>query len=343
MVYYFIEQAGSLRLLETKLKNNRVGLGITPWETIRDCFSRFSKDTFRDLFINLVSNLSFIDIPELSVFGKLCLVDGSHFRINIKADWANFRSKMNGIKLHLIMNLNEMIIQDFKISKGKGSERDALKKLIDKGITYIMDRGYISFDLFNKISEIGSYFICRLKKNVYSEDIINTETYIDNFGKVSDRLIIFPNDPDKNIYRLVSFKYGGKYFNILTNRLDLLETEIIILYACRWQIELIFNYLKNSLKGKHILSFGENGVYIQFYFIAIVQLLLLNIKQYCLKLRNDISVPDFIIVDLLDNPVTNFGSKLKGYWKIGVHFLNYLKDVLEKSLSLTIVKELAAM
>ena len=66
------------------------------------------------------------------------------------------------------------------------------------------------------------------------------------------------------IYRLVSFYVGQEQYLILTNRLDLTTFQIILLYAYRWQVELIFRFLKRSLNGLHLLNHSKEGVTIHF-------------------------------------------------------------------------------
>ena len=337
----------SLRLLETELKENKVGVKKTAWTTIRDGFSRFKSSTFKELFFNLLYSLDFIKIPELDILGKLSIIDGSKFNINIRADWAEYKSTKRGIKLHLLLNLNEMIIQNLKITKAKESEIKVLKGMIEESITYIADRGYVSFDLFNHFCESKAYFVIRIRNNMCYKELYSSESRVSGFGRVKYKLIKFDNDPHNRVYCLVCFKYGGKHYQILTNRLDLTAEEIMFLYACRWQIELVFNYLKNIIKGSHLLNESKNGLYIQFYILAIIQLLLLNLKQECLKMstksnRNKTSIL-FSIEELLSNPISSIGEKFKKKWKIGIHFLKFLKNVLDKPLSLSIAKELAAM
>ncbi|MBK8534541.1 MAG: transposase [Candidatus Competibacteraceae bacterium] len=45
-------------------------------------------------------------------------------------------------------------------------------------------------------------------------------------------------------YRLVCFYVFGEWYRMTTNRLDLKTSEIIILYAYRWQVELFFRVYK---------------------------------------------------------------------------------------------------
>ena len=344
-MFYFLYRVDSLRLLSTELKNNKLRIKETPWTTIRGAFTRFSSMTFKELFTKLLGSLSFVRIPEIDLLGKLCVIDGSKFDISVRADWAEYKSTKNGIKLHLLLGLNEMVIQSFKITKAVESEIKMLKDMIQYGVTYIADRGYVSFDLFNSFCEKSAYFVIRIRNNMNYNTHIFSDYQCYAFGKVKDVLIIFKNDPHQQYYRVVSFKFGGKHYQLLTNRLDLTTEEVIFIYACRWQIELLFNYLKNSINGSHLLNESENGLYIQFYIIAIVQLLLLNLKQECCKIAygNDNTRISFSIEQLLSNPISSISERLKCDWKIGIHFLKYLKNVLDKPLSEGIAKELAAM
>ena len=295
--------------------------------------------------MNLLHGLDFIKIPELNMLGKLCIIDGSKFDISIRADWAKYKSKKNGIKLHLLLGLNEMVIQALKITKAIESEIKILKDMVRSGVTYIADRGYVSFKLFNLFCQKSAYFVIRIRNNMCYDTIVYSYLHLSGFGKVKDVLITFNNDPYQQCYRVVSFKFEGKHFQLLTNRLDLTAEEVMFLYACRWQIELLFNYLKNIIKGSHLLNESENGLHIQFYIMAIVQLLLLNLKQECDKvayLVNKTRIP-FSIEELLSNPISSIGKNLKRHWKIGIHFLKYLRNVLDKPLSKGIAKELAAI
>jgi hypothetical protein len=53
---------------------------------------------------------------------------------------------------------------------------------------------------------------------------------------------------------LVKFSVLQSDFIICTNRFDLTSLQIIMLYAYRWQIELLFKFLKRTLNGIHLGS-----------------------------------------------------------------------------------------
>ncbi len=69
---------------------------------------------------------------------------------------------------------------------------------------------------------------------------------------------------------------------MFSNRWELTTWQIITIYAYRWQIELIFLFLKRTLNGLHLLTHSRNGLENQFYCLLSAALLLLHFKQ-----RND--------------------------------------------------------
>jgi hypothetical protein len=80
--------------------------------------------------------------------------------------WAEYTSKHQALKLHLCFELNRMIPVNFIIGSGNSSERQALKTMLEGGITYIADRGYMCFQLFHDIQEALSFFVFRVKNNL---------------------------------------------------------------------------------------------------------------------------------------------------------------------------------
>jgi len=69
----------------------------------------------------------------------------------------------------------------------------------------------------------------------------------------------------------------------LTNRFDLTTFQIICIYAYRWQIELLFRFLKRTMNGLHLIKNDKRGVMIQFYALLITAILGRNLKQDVLQ------------------------------------------------------------
>lgn len=206
-------------------------------------------------------------------------------------NWTSYRKTQNAFKLHLSFELNRMIPTEFWVSGGNSSERKFLISVLVAGITDIADRGYFSFGLATKIIEAKALFIMRGKDNLVDEVIeklvIRPAEGPGCLRQVTDEIVIFKGDKNRHRLRLITFKVGGSYFRLVTNRLDLTSLKIIILYAYRWQIELFFKFMKRSLKGIHLFNDSQNGVEIQFYVLMSVVVVLLKVKQASAELEKE--------------------------------------------------------
>jgi len=144
-----------------------------------------------------------------------------------------------------------------------------LPHMLEVGVTYSADRGYVCFKLFHDIGAGQAHFIIRATSNLVY-DIYETlpvempEQWATFFTGVEDRKIRFTNDSHQHDYRLVSFMAMGEYFSLITDRFDLRTSEVIMLYAYRWQVELIFRFLKRTMHGLHLMCHHPSGIEIQF-------------------------------------------------------------------------------
>lgn len=72
--------------------------------------------------------------------------------------WVDYTSKHQALKLHLCFELNRMIPVAFWVGSGHSSEREALRRLLAAGVTYIADRGYLSFQLCQEVCRAQAHF-----------------------------------------------------------------------------------------------------------------------------------------------------------------------------------------
>ena len=280
----------SISLLVTDIQTSPVARALDLVQASKsmysEAFRRYSPRTYRTLFYTLLEKMNFLEIPEIRALGRFCCVDGSVFPALITMAWAVYQDKHHALKLHLAFELNRMIPTQFVSTEANASERKILRAMLEAGVTYIADRGYVSFQLFHDICAHHAHFIIRGTANLVME---MTETlpveipaaWTQFFTEIEDRKIRFPNDTHRHEYRLVSFVARGEGFTLITDRLDLRTSEIIMLYAYRWQVELIFRFLKRTLHGLHFLCQHPSGMEIQFTLYMMAYLLLLHFKQSC--------------------------------------------------------------
>ncbi len=302
------------------------------------------------MFQHLLTTVSFKAIPELAAFGTVCCIDGSLFPVISSMLWAAYTSHHQALKLHLCFELNRMIPVDFWVGSGNSSERQALRHLLVAGVTYIADRGYMSFQLCYDICQAQAHFLFRTKTNlcftvVESWPVVLPAAAQKLFQVVTDELIRYDNDPHSALYRLVRVVICQETYFLLTNRQDLTTFQIILLYAYRWQVELLFRFLKRTLSGIHLIRHDQRGVTIQFYALLITALLELHLKQLVLDQYESQAQQDGFKPSHPHTPtappktpprgridgvefVTWLNKKLQKYWKIGIHWLTALRDLL---------------
>jgi len=307
---------------------------------------RYRAATFRSLFHCLLEQLSFLGIPELQLLGRLVCVDGSIIPAIKTMSWATYKKSANALKLHVAFELNRMIPVQIISTDANTSERKILAQFLEAGVTYIADRGYLSFQMLQQILAKKAFFILRMKSNwkymiVQPLAFSVPSSWQDYLGEVSDQKIRFCSE--EGVYRLVCFTALGEVYFILTNRFDLKTHEVILLYAYRWQIELFFRCIKRTFKAIHLWSHEQNGIESQYYLYLIVYLLLLSFKQQCppqeqatCKNRpTDESTHACIEVATSQSRtppacgiVTLLGKRLHRFWKISLHWLTRVKNLL---------------
>jgi len=334
-----------------------------------EAFVRYNSELFRLIFYQLITTISFLCVPEIKHLGQILLVDGSLFPAITTMQWAVYKTSANAIKMHLAFNLNKMIPVQFLVKEANYSEKSFLKEILEKGITYVCDRGYISFKIFKDICNEGAFFIIRGKNKMcyvlQEQLVVNVPgKFLVFISKIKDMKVVFNNDKDDNVYRIVKFMALGESYVLITNRFDLTTYEVIMLYAFRWQIELFFRFIKRTLNCIHLMNHHPNGIQIQFYLYMIAHLLLLAFKQECEQISDERAViaesekmnTDTIINIQNDSYGVNksntgrsyvrglvslLGEGLQKFWKIGIHWLKVLKNSLLKTFDVNIAVNLA--
>lgn len=362
-LYYFMvslidavmNKTQSIRLLITEIKTNpdlkKLGFVLASPSMYSEAFSRYKPEVFQRIFAKLIEIIEIKDLPEIRTLGRFILLDGSLFPAFKNMEWAQYTSTCQALKMHLAYELNRMIPVQFISSEANDSERKVFMELLEAGVTSITDRGYLSFDIFQRVTEKQAFFITRIRYNMRASiqtvlEVNIPESWNFYLSEVTDALVIFSGDKSKVTYRLVCFYVFGEWYRMTTNRLDLKTSEIIILYAYRWQVELFFRCIKRTLDALHLWNHEPNGVKIQFYIYLIVYVLLIYFKQTLVKEQESQKEALRVLKDSSSKKedhlrktgssrlpveyslVSFLGSKLKKLWKISIHWLICIKNLL---------------
>jgi hypothetical protein len=230
-----------------------------------------------------------------SELGRVVAVDGSLFDCLPRMVWALYRSHSFKCKVHFFYNL-DTLPERIVLTAGKASERAVLDEWLVPYTTYLIDRGYNSYELFAHIKANRSHFVTRLLSAATYQMVSEAKVSPADFElglrsdetirltvKVSPKEQLFrkmlssardsqaikeanPADEYELELRLVTFAaMDGRTYRYLTSRFDLCAMDIVRLYLLRWEIERFIAWIKRYLSFEHWYSHDLNGVLIQLY------------------------------------------------------------------------------
>ncbi len=216
---------------------------------------------------------------------KLMSLDGSVIDLSVSLfDWAKFRRTKGAIKLHLLLDHDGYLPCFAVVTEGKTSELKVARSLhFEPGTILAIDRGYIDYDWFAKLTREEVYFVTRMKENaVY---VVQEEFQVpQNRNVLKDQLIYFPSQPKAGqepcLFRRVEVWDENKQESIvfLTNLLAFGATTIAAIFKDRWQVELFFKAIKQNLKIKTFVGTSANAVKTQVW-TALIAMLVLKYLQ----------------------------------------------------------------
>lgn len=195
--------------------------------------------------------------------------------------------RKGGIKVHTVVNADEMVPSLVWFSEAKTHDHNFLEKLeCDENTIYVFDKGYNDYKAFEHFTIQKTGFVTRIKDNASYLNIekLDIGERIHN-GVLEDEIIEIDVKKGKEITQLrlrkVRFydRVNKREFEFLTNLFDLRADLIATLYKIRWQIELLFKQLKQNFPLKYFLGDNENAIKIQIYCVLIVNLLLAVVKK----------------------------------------------------------------
>lgn len=291
LVFYFTKRCGSRNALVIALENADSALALpqVPAMTLSDAFRRFPPSLLRQALATLLVSLDLPENPELALIGPVCAADGSEFPVVGGITLPDSTTPATSMKLHLTFNLNQMITADFLVDSLDSSERRALRGMLTAGVTYVLDRGYMAFDLLRDIIAAQAFVVMRAYNNIVVETVtegavVLPETVTTHWTQVRDRIVQSAHpDAAGILFRLVECTVGTTTYRLITNRTDLTTFQIIILYAYRWQIELIFRFLKHTLQGVEVITQSKRGAENFFAGMFLTAILHLALKVDCLE------------------------------------------------------------
>lgn len=203
--------------------------------------------------------------------------------------WAYFSSHACGAKAHFVYDPAQEMPVFLSMTPANVNDITAAKKMpIENGATYVFDLGYYDYGYWAELDARDCRIVTRFKTNTplcqardLPLDPTNTsEIKSDRIGFLPARQANNRHNPMQAAVREIQVVIPtGKTLRLLTNDLDSPAQVIADLYRMRWEIELYFRMMKQTLRIRHFIGRSENAVQIQIAVAAIAYCLLRAIQN----------------------------------------------------------------
>jgi len=198
-------------------------------------------------------------------------------------DWAKFRLTKGAVKLHLLLDHDGYLPSFAVITEGKKHEvRVARQMRFTPGTILVFDRGYTDYEWFVSLIKQGVYFVTRLKENA-DYGVVEELTVPQRRGVLRDQVIFFYKLAQAGTdayFRRIEFydEERDRVLVFLTSHRELAAATIAAVYKERWQIELFFRALKQSLRVKTFVGTSAQALKTQLW-TALIAMLLVKYLQ----------------------------------------------------------------
>jgi IS4 transposase len=311
LLYGQFSGATSLREIVTGMASHETRLyhlGAAPVKrsTLSDANAQRPWQVFSELFAQMLPQ-AHRGLRRASA-DAVRLIDSTSVRLSrLSQDWATFSVDVFGAKAHIVYDPNADRPVYFAVTPANVNDITAAKAMpIEPGATYVYDLGYYDYGWWAGLDDAGCRFVTRLKKNtpfsVVKENRVTKNSNIlhDRIGHLPARLANSRSNPLQVPVQEISVLIDtGKLLRIVTNDLDAPAEEIADLYKQRWQIELFFRWVKQTLRIKRFIGVSENAVRIQIA-VALIAFLILRMAQLAQKaLRSPLEFARLVRTNLM--------------------------------------------
>ena len=296
LVFAQLSGATSTRALESAWNANanhhyHLGTGDLARSTLQDANRSRPAAVFSEIF----NGLSGLADRAFRQEGKevIRLIDSSPIPLGKMAKFATWNGRIRGMKMHTVYDPIQDRPTRVEVSLATVNDSEIGRKTpIEAGATYVFDKGYCHYGWWTQMHDADAWFVTRPKSNVKFR-LIETRPLADGRGEgftvLRDCEVAFASKGDSKLAmklrRIDIQRDEGGRLAVITNDMTRSAVEIAALYKARWQIELLFRWIKQHLKIRKFLGDNENAVKLQTIAAMIAYLLLrLAAKANSIKL-----------------------------------------------------------
>jgi putative transposase len=288
-------QVASLRAVEGAFNANshqhyHLGVGRVARSTLSDANARRPVGVFAEVFAMLAGKAD----RHIRVEGAemVRLIDSSPVPLGKMCEWAEWNGRIRGMKMHVVYHPGDDIPRCVEITSATVNDVEIGRQTeLEAGATYVFDKGYYHFGWWKKINDARALFVTRIKVSTRlraTKSRYVRKTIGDGFKILSDADVVLASKGDSSLpiplRRVKVRRDKGGVITLITNDLERTAVEIAALYKGRWQIELLFRWIKQHLNLRKFMAKNDNAIRLQIL-AAMIAYLLLRLARRLNSLR----------------------------------------------------------
>jgi hypothetical protein len=203
------------------------------------------------------------------------------FRVNVYAidstvlelvancmDWAKHRRRKAAAKTHLRLNLQSFLPAYVVINTAKENDAKRAREVcagLQSGEITIFDKAYVDFAHLSDLDARGVFWVTRAKDNM-AFTLVEKRAVPEGSPVVRDEVVGLINRAGKSgefvrrVKAWVEVDGQKRLMVFLTNNFEWSARSVCDLYRARWEIEVFFKQIKQTLKLSDFLGHSANAV-----------------------------------------------------------------------------------
>ncbi|MFD0717716.1 IS4 family transposase [Paenibacillus sp. GCM10027626] len=274
-----IEQWKGYRDGEARM--GKSGLQIADHSTISKKAKEVPYQLFKELLHLLIRKCNRATKRKLRIPKELLAVDSTKITVGKgRLPWAPLKGERSGVKLHVALVIDQGNLHRVTESTGNSPDLVHAPEVIDPSFVIVADRAYGKHEMFDKYesAEKKQYFLIRIRDNTILHDPTPRKRKAPFKGTIERDITCqlgVKKTRTKKRFRVVTLKDPEGNPVILATNLHKPSAENIAeMYKKRWQIEVLFRWIKQHLNVPKLFGTTPNAVYGQLYTALLVYVLM---------------------------------------------------------------------
>ncbi|MFW5444563.1 MAG: IS4 family transposase [Methylococcaceae bacterium] len=217
-------------------------------------------------------------------------IDSSTIALTLNSvDWAKHRRRKAAAKLHLRLDLQSNLPAFAVVDTASHNDNKRARELcagLKDGEVAVFDKAYVDYDHLSDLDLRGVFWVTRSKSNMKFR--VKKRLIKKKAGNIlRDDLIVLTGEKSREKYQkplrrvkaVVTVSGKEREMEFITNNLTWAPSSIADLYKSRWQIEVFFKEIKQTMQLVDFSGYNKNAILWQVWLALTLYVLLRYLKH----------------------------------------------------------------